>query len=130
MANVCLRYVMHTVSFWCSVRYIKFTLEQTIKAYRGVEVSLYFFFNLGFRWGGWATPRPGRFTPKKETRYLLYRRLGGSLGRSGRSRKISLTPGFDPQTVHPVASRYIDRAIPVHRTLVKPKITYAKMGPN
>jgi len=39
---------------------------------------------------GWvvnATPR--RFTPGKETRYPLYRRLGGPQGRSGRVRKIS-----------------------------------------
>jgi hypothetical protein len=28
----------------------------------GVEVLLYSFFNLGARWGGWFTPRPGRFT--------------------------------------------------------------------
>ena len=28
----------------------------------GVEVELYSFFNLGARWGGWLTPRPGRFT--------------------------------------------------------------------
>ena len=27
--------------------------------------------------GGWSTPRPGRFTPEKETRYPLYRWLGG-----------------------------------------------------
>ena len=27
-------------------------------------------------------PRPGRFTPGKETRYTLYRRLGGPQGRS------------------------------------------------
>ena len=26
---------------------------------------------------GWLTPRPGRFTPRKETPYLLYTRLGG-----------------------------------------------------
>ena len=36
---------------------------------------------------GWLTPRPGRFTPRKETRYPLYRRLGGPEGRSGRVRK-------------------------------------------
>ena len=26
---------------------------------------------------GWSTARPGRTTPGKETRYPLYRRLGG-----------------------------------------------------
>ena len=53
--------------------------------------------------GGWSTPRPGRFTPWKETRYPLYRRLGGPQGRSGRVLKISPPPGFDPRTVQPVA---------------------------
>ena len=32
--------------------------------------------------GGWLTPRPGRFTPGKETQYWLYGRLGGHQGRS------------------------------------------------
>jgi len=45
------------------------------------------------------------------TRYLLYRRLGGSQSRSGRAQKILLPPGFDPRTVQPVASCYTDRAI-------------------
>jgi hypothetical protein len=39
------------------------------------------------------------------TRYSLYRRLGGPQVWSGRMRKISSPPGFDPRTVHPVASR-------------------------
>jgi hypothetical protein len=55
---------------------------------------------------GWvvsATPRP-------LYRYPLYRRLGGPQGRSGRVRKISPPPGFDPRTVQPVVSRYTDWA--------------------
>jgi hypothetical protein len=59
--------------------------------------------------GGWSAPRPGRFTPGKDTRYPLYRRLGGPQGRSGRMGKISPPPGFDPRNVQPVASRYTDR---------------------
>ena len=51
--------------------------------------------------------------PPGKTRYPLYRRLGGPQGRSGRVRKISPPPGFDPRTVQPVASRYTDWAIPV-----------------
>ena len=46
--------------------------------------------------------------PQGKTRYPLCRRLGGSQGRSGRVRKISPPPGFDPWTVQPVASRYTD----------------------
>jgi hypothetical protein len=38
--------------------------------------------------GRCSTPRPGRFTPWKETRYPLYRRLGGPQGRSGRETKL------------------------------------------
>ena len=44
--------------------------------------------------------------PPRKTRYSLHRRLGRPQGRSGRVRKISPPPGFDPQTVQPVASRY------------------------
>jgi hypothetical protein len=47
----------------------------------------------------WSTPRPGRFNPGKEARYPLYRRLGVPQSRSGRVRKISPSPGFDPLTV-------------------------------
>jgi hypothetical protein len=50
--------------------------------------------------------------PPGMTRYLLYSSLGGPQGRSGRVRKISPTPGFDPRTVQPVASRHTDWAIP------------------
>ena len=46
--------------------------------------------------GGWSTPRPGRFTPGKETRCPLYRRLSGPQGRSGRVRKISSPTGIRP----------------------------------
>ena len=48
----------------------------------------------------------------------MYRRLGGPQGRSGRVRKISPPPGFDPRTVQPVANRYTDCAIPT-RTVEK-----------
>jgi hypothetical protein len=56
-----------------------------------------------------ATPRP--FYPVKETRYPLYRRLGGPQGRSGRAREISPPPGFDQQTSQSVESCYTDSSI-------------------
>jgi hypothetical protein len=77
------------------------------KAQRGVDVLLSILLTSALEWGGWSAPRPGRFTPGK-TRYPLYGRLGGPPSRSGRVRKISPLPGFDPRTVQPVASRYID----------------------
>ena len=70
-------------------------------------------------WSAWSTPRPGRFNPGKETRYLSYRRLGGPQGRSGRVRKISPLPCTDPRTVQSVASRYTDYTIPAPRTFME-----------
>ena len=52
--------------------------------------------------------------PPGKTRYPFYRRLGGPQSRSGRVRKISAPPGFDPRTVQSVASRYTDCAITAH----------------
>jgi len=48
---------------------------------------------------------PATLLPGK-TRYPLYRRQGGPQGRSGRVRKISSPPGFDPRTMEPIISRY------------------------
>ena len=56
-------------------------------------------------------PRTGSFTLGKETRYALYRRLGGPQSRSGRVQKISPATGFETRTVPSVASRYADHAI-------------------
>jgi hypothetical protein len=65
--------------------------------------------------GGWSTPHLSRFTAGKETQYPLHRKLGGHKDRSGLVRIISLPPGFDPQTVQPIASRYTDCALPAHK---------------
>jgi len=46
--------------------------------------------------------------------------MGGSQGRSGRVRKISPPPGFDPRTVQPVASGNTDWAIPAYHVAVVP----------
>jgi hypothetical protein len=51
--------------------------------------------------GGWAKPRPGRFTRGKENRYLLHRRRVGPQDRSGRVRKTTTLPRFDPRMVQP-----------------------------
>ena len=51
--------------------------------------------------------------PFGKTRYL-----GGPQGRSGRMRKISPPPGFDPRTVQPVASRYSRLSYPGPNSIV------------
>jgi hypothetical protein len=50
--------------------------------------------------------------PPIKIRNLLYRRVGGPQGPSGRVRKILPPPGFDPGTLQPVASRCTNYNIP------------------
>jgi hypothetical protein len=93
--------------FWCikvEVK-VKFTLEQTTKAQRGVEVSSTLSLTSALGGGGWSMPCPGRFTLAWKTRYPLHRRLGGPQSRSGWVWKIS------PPTVQPVTSLCTDRDI-------------------
>ena len=61
---------------------------------------------------------PAALSPRK-TWYPFYRRLGRPQGRSGRVRKISPPPRFDPRSVQPIASRYTDCAIPANFSKVK-----------
>ena len=66
--------------------------------------------------GGWGGQRhaPAALPPGKDLAPIVYRRLGGPQGRSGRAREISPTPGFDPRTFQRVASHYTDSAIPAN----------------
>jgi len=66
---------------------------------------------------GLPTPRPGRFTPRKEPRYPLFARRDGPRCPSGRVRRmesIFSPPSFEPRTVLPVAGLYTNYAIPQH----------------
>ena len=62
----------------------------------------------------WLMPHPGHFTPGKEMRYQLYRRLGGPQGQSERVWIMSPPRGFTPWTVQPLASHYTHYAVPTH----------------
>jgi hypothetical protein len=66
------------------------------------------FHDHGTRRGEASASRPGRSLPPGKTRYPLCRRLGGPQGRSGKVRRISPPPGFDPRPVQPVARQYTD----------------------
>jgi len=59
--------------------------------------------------GQWSAGRPGRILPPGNTRYPLYRRLGGPQGRSGRAEKVVPT-GIRSRTVQPIVSRYTNWA--------------------
>jgi hypothetical protein len=49
---------------WVKVK-VKLTPEQAKKARKGSRVMA-LLFNIGAKWVGWPTPRPGRFTPGKD----------------------------------------------------------------
>jgi hypothetical protein len=66
-----------------------------------IDEELYSFFNLGARWR-----RVVKSTPQ----------LNALQDRSGRVREISPQPPFDPRTVQPVASRYTNYAIRLHKS--------------
>jgi len=82
---------------------IKFTLEQARRPRGGVTSAQ--------ERGRWSMPCPAAL-PLGKTLYPTYRKLGGPQGRSGQVWKISTPPGFDLQTVQPVASHYTDCIIP------------------
>jgi hypothetical protein len=90
------------------------TLCTGLTAHRGSRSIALLFLNIGAKWGGWSTPRPGRSLPPGKTLYLLYRRLGGPQGRSGRVRKISPPPGFNHPNDQPVAQSLYRLSYPAH----------------
>ena len=51
---------------------------------------------------------PAALYPRENSRYPMYRRLGGPQGRSAQMRKISPPPGFDPRT-DPARSQSLNR---------------------
>jgi hypothetical protein len=61
-----------------------FTLQQDMKAQRGSTLTA-LLLTLALDWGGWSTPHPSCFTPRKQTQYPL----GGLHSQSGREWKIS-----------------------------------------
>ena len=78
--------------------------------------------------GEWSAARPGRTLSPGKTRYPLYRRLGGSQGRSGRAENLVPT-GIWSQTVQPVVIRYTDWATrPTEQTWKANKIKDDKIG--
>ena len=86
--------------------FLKFTLEQATKAQKGSSSTLSSTSALdgvgGQRHGPVALPTGNR------TGTHCIRRLFRPQGRSGRMRKISIQPGFDPRTFQNVTCPYID----------------------
>jgi len=97
------KYLPHNFIIFLHVRATSPT-QQATGAQRGSRDIALLFHDLGTR-RGWVIVTPQLPLLPRKTRYPLYRRLGGPQGRSGRVRKISPAPGFDPRTVQPVASR-------------------------
>ena len=78
-----------------------------------VEVQLYSSMTAALDGGEWSAARLGRTLLLGKTRYPLYRRLGGSQGRSGRAENLA-PPRFDPRTFQPVAQSLYRLSYPAH----------------
>ena len=63
------------------------------------------FHDRGTRRGEWSAARPGRTLHPENTRYPLYRSLGGPQGRSGGVENLVPT-GIRSRAIQPVVSRY------------------------
>ena len=93
---------------------LKCTLVQALRlctvrtAHRGNRGIALTFLDHGTRKGEESASRPGRCLPRGKTRYPLYRGWVGPGAGLDRCGKPFPPPGFDPRTVHPVASRYTD----------------------
>jgi len=66
------------------------------------EVQLKSFFNLGAKWGGWSSPRPGRITPGKAP-VPIVQEAGWSPG-AGWTDAGNLTPTRIRSPDHPASS--------------------------
>ena len=83
----------------CKIK-VKCTLVQTLRlctgrtAHRGSRGIALPFLEHGIRRGEGLASRPGRSLPPGKTRYPLYRKLGGTQGRSGQVRKVSPPTGI------------------------------------
>ena len=62
------------------------TVHEGIEGVRGISVTCSL--TLALDGGGWSVPCTGHLTPRKKTLYLLYTRLSGSQGWSGRVQEI------------------------------------------
>jgi hypothetical protein len=79
---------------------VKLSLQQIIKAQRrSTGMTLLFLLTSALDGGGWSKPSPGRSTPRKDAVLIAQR----SVVLDGYRKS---PPGFDPQTLHSVASRY------------------------
>ena len=106
-SDLCQRQSSGTSQYNAKVKVkVKFSLEQATKAQRGSRCIALLLLQPQHQVGVGSQRHAPAALPPGKTRYPLYRRLGGPQGRSGWMRKISPPPGFDPQTVQPIASCY------------------------
>jgi hypothetical protein len=95
---------------------VEFTLWHAMKAQRSSTGKAVLFLTSALDGvGGWCHA-PAALFPRM-ARYPLYKGPGMPHGRSGRLREILPAPGFDPQTIRSVASRYTDYTISAHTVI-------------
>jgi hypothetical protein len=89
-----------------------------MKAQKGSESTDLFFFNFDAKLGLVVKQQAPAALPSG-----LRSGLSGYQDQSRQVRRISPPPGFDPQCVQPVASRYTDYAIPAHSLFLLPVVS-------
>jgi hypothetical protein len=95
---------------------VTFTVEEAMMTQSGNwGIAVLYSFGVWWEWVLNAPPRLGYARGRHPV--LFYTRLFGTQGRSGRVRKISPPPGFDPWTVQPVQRGYTHYAVPAHTVL-------------
>ena len=93
---------------------VKVTLVQALRlctgrtAHRGSRGIALPFHDHGTRRHEGSASRPGCSLPPGKDPVPILQEAGWAQGRSGQLQKISPPPGFDPQTVQSIASRYTD----------------------
>jgi len=100
------RSVISLQVYVCKLNWSRYRLGVAQRVGRGVALL---FHDRYTRRGEWSAARLGHTLPPGKTRYPLYRRLGGTQGRSGRAENRVPT-GIRSWTVQPVVSRYTDWA--------------------
>ena len=94
-------------ALWLTGKRVNSSLYQAMKVQRGSRsTAVRFLKNLGARWGAGGQRHASATLSPGNTRYPLYRKLGGLQDWCGQVQKISPQLGFDPINVQLVASHY------------------------
>jgi hypothetical protein len=101
-------YSVYHIDYWCLVWVVlwnkRLPCNRLPRAQRWSRGTALLILNLGARRGGWSAPRPGRFTPGKDSVPIVWE-AGWAPGLAWTYAKNLAHTGIRPQTVDPATSR-------------------------